>query len=115
MQIGHVISRDPQFTSFGDACLTAGGAFCDTLEFWFDIPLSTKTKQAIANELIHINLLEFTVVIIQLAAVISITEENNLVPSVAEKFPTGIPKLSKLLIRKQTNSLYPRHCKQLKK
>ncbi len=33
MHIGHIIPRDPQFTSFGDACLTAGGAFCDTLEF----------------------------------------------------------------------------------
>ena len=37
MQIGHGIPRNPQFTSFGDACLTAGGAFCDTVEFWFDI------------------------------------------------------------------------------
>ena len=99
MQIGNVIPRDPQFISFGDACLTAGGAFCDTLEFWFDIHWSTTTKQAITNEKIHINLLEFTVVIIQLAAVISIMEEQALVPSVAAKFPNGIPKLAKLLIR----------------
>ena len=99
MHIGHVIPRDPQFTSLGDACLTAGGAFCDNLEFWFDIHWSTKTKQAIAAETIHINVMEFTVVILQLAAVITIMEEPKLQPSIAEKFPNGIPTLAKLLIR----------------
>ena len=99
MQIGHVIPRDAQFTSIGDACLTAGGAFCDELEFWFDILWSTKTKQAIANKTIHINVMEFTIVILQLAAVITIMEEPNLQPTVAKNFPTGIPSLAKLLIR----------------
>ena len=99
MHIGHVIPRDPQFTSFGDACLTAGGAFCDTLEYWFDIHWSAKTRKGIADATILINLLEFAVVIIQLAAAITISEETELVPSVAEKFPNGIPKLAKLLIR----------------
>jgi hypothetical protein len=37
MHIGHVIPRDAQFTSLGDACLAAGGAFCHDLEFWLDI------------------------------------------------------------------------------
>ena len=101
MHIGHVIPRDPQFTDFGDACLTAGGAFCDTLESWFKIHWSAKkTKKAIADNTIHINLLEFAVVIFHLAAVFTITEEPKLLPSVAAKFPNGIPKLlSKLLIR----------------
>jgi len=43
--------------------------------------------------------MEFTVVILQLAAVITIMEEHELQPSIAAKFPTGIPKLAKLLIR----------------
>ena len=79
MHIGHVIPRDPQFTSFGDACLTAGGAFCDTLEYWFDIHWSAKTRKGIADATIHINLLEFAVAIIQLAAAITISEETKLV------------------------------------
>ena len=99
MHIGHVIPREAQFTSFGDACLAAGGAFCDQLEYWFDIHWSSKTKKAIANESIHIILLEFAVVILQLAAAITIVEESDLLPSVAKKFPAGIPKLAKLLIR----------------
>jgi hypothetical protein len=99
MHIGHVIPRNPQFTSFGDACLTAGGAFCDTLEYWFNIQWSVKTKKATADNTIHITLLEFAVVIIQLAAVITITEEPELIPSVAEKFLNGIlPTLAKPLI-----------------
>ena len=58
MQIGHVIPRDPQFTSFGDACLTGGGAFCHELQFWFDIHWSTATRRAIAANRIHINIME---------------------------------------------------------
>jgi hypothetical protein len=99
MQIGHVIPRDPQFTSFGDACLTAGGAFCDELEFWFEVHWSTTTKQAIAAKTLHINVMEFIIVILQLAAVVTILEENQLQPSLATKFPRGIPALAKLLIR----------------
>ena len=99
MQIGHVIPRDPQFTSLGDACWDAGGAFCHDLEFWFDIQWSTKTKQALAIDAIHINVMEFTVVILQLAAVITILEEAEPQPSIAKKFPGGIPSLAKLLIR----------------
>jgi hypothetical protein len=99
MHIGHVIPRDPQFTSFGDACLTAGGAFFDTLEFWFDIHWSPRTKAAIATSELRINIMEFAIVILQLAAVITITEEPTLQPTIATKFPTGIPTLAKLLIR----------------
>ncbi len=99
MQIGYVIPRDPQFSSLGDACLDAGGAFCHDLEFWFDIQWSAKTKQALAIDAIHINVVEFTVVILQLAAVITILEEAEPQPSIAKKFPSGIPSLAKLLIR----------------
>ena len=90
--------RRPQFTSFGDACLTAGGAFCDDLEFCINIHWLTKTKHAIANATIHINIMEFTVVILQLAAIIAIIEETKLQTSIAAKFPNGISTLVKLLI-----------------
>ena len=103
MHIGHLIPRDPQFISFGGECLTTGDIFYDQLlEFWFDIHRSQKTKQAIANESSHSNLLVFAVVIIQLAAVIVIMEEeeeSTLLPSVANKFPNGFPKLANLMIR----------------
>ena len=49
MQIGHVIPRDPQFVSTGDACLTGGGAYCHELQYWFDVAWSNKTKIAIEN------------------------------------------------------------------
>ncbi|KAI2505252.1 hypothetical protein MHU86_9154 [Fragilaria crotonensis] len=43
--------------------------------------------------------MEFTIVILQLAAVVTTLEENQLQPSLATKFPRGIPALAKLLIR----------------
>jgi hypothetical protein len=99
MNIGHVIPRDPQFTSFGDACLKGGGAFCHELQFWFDMHWSDTTKQAIATNDIHINVMEFIVVIVQLAATITILEEKRLYCQLHQTFPTGIAPLAKLLIR----------------
>ena len=99
MQIGHVIPRDAQFTSFGDACLDGGGAFCTDLQYWFDIHWSPATKNAIAAGEIHINLMEFVVVILQLSAVIVLLEEPTLYPPLVKTFPQGIPSLAKLLIR----------------
>lgn len=99
MNIGHVIPRDPQFTSFGDACLRGGGAFCHKLQFWFDMHWSEATKRAIAADEIHINLMEFVVVIVQLAASITLLEEKRLYKPLQGAFPNGIAKLAKLLIR----------------
>ncbi|KAI2489086.1 hypothetical protein MHU86_25515 [Fragilaria crotonensis] len=99
MHVGHVIPRDPQFTSFGDACLTGGGAFCHDLQFWFDMHWSERTKRAIAVNKIHINLMEFVVVIVQLAATITLMEETGLYKPLQRTFPNGIAKLAKLLIR----------------
>ena len=45
------------------------------------------------------NLLELAVVIIHVAAIKTIVEESALIPSLANTFPTGIPKLAKLQIR----------------
>jgi hypothetical protein len=99
MKIAHVIPRDPQITSIGDACLTGGGAYCTELSYWFDIIWSAKTKESLENKVLHINLLEFTVVILQLAAVITCIEEPQLHPQIQQVFPQGIPDLAKLLIR----------------
>jgi hypothetical protein len=99
MQIGHVIPRDLQFTSTGDACLTGGGAFCHELQYWFDIAWSANTKNAIEKGSIHINMMEFIIVILQLAATIAIVEEHPQNTQISKKFYPGIPKLAKLLIQ----------------
>jgi hypothetical protein len=92
MHIGHVIPRDPQFTSVGDACLIAAVHSATSSNFGLIFFGQKKTKAAI-------NLLEFTVVILQLAAVITIMEEPNLQPSIAAKFPTRMPSFGNFLIR----------------
>jgi hypothetical protein len=99
MQIGHVIPRDPQFTCTGDACLTGGGAYCHDLQYWFDIAWSDNTKNAIGKGTIHINMMEFIVVILQLAATITVVEEQPQNSEISKKFYPGIPHLAKLLIR----------------
>ena len=99
MQVGHVIPRDATFTSIGDACNTGGGAFCDELTFWFDVLWSEKTKAAIQTKKIHINVMEFVVVLLQLAAIITLAEEPELFMPIRRQFPAGIPALAKLLIR----------------
>jgi hypothetical protein len=99
MCIGHTVPRDAQFTSIGDACLAGGGAYCDVLEFWFDIIWAASTRTALLCNQLHINVMEFVVVILQLAAVITITEEPNLYSPLHSVFPTGIPALASLLIR----------------
>ena len=99
MNIGHVIPRDAQFTSFGDACLVGGGAYCHELQFWFDVHWSAKTREGIEQNHIHINVMEFIIVILQLAATITQLEETTMLPQIAQAFPDGIPALAKLLIR----------------
>ena len=92
ISIGHVVPREPQFTSIGDACGIGGGAFCHELRFWFDVIWSEKVQSYFVAGKIHINLLEFIVVLIQLAAAITRAEE-----------PAGsdipMPPLSMLLLR----------------
>ena len=89
--IGHIIPRDAQFTSLGNARGAGGGAYCHDLRFWFNILWSDETKRQFDAEKIHINILEFIVVIIQLAAAITRAEED------ATQF--AIQPLSKVLIR----------------
>ena len=73
--LGLIVPRRPHFSSRGDASHLGGGAYCDKLEFWFDIAWSPKTIHGTKNVrpgkpgYVHINFLEFIVVILQLAAV----------------------------------------------
>jgi hypothetical protein len=95
INIGHVITRDAQFTSFGDACGIGGGAYCHDLEYWFDIIWSPHTRLQFNLGTVHINVLEFIVVLLQLAATITRAEQNFILPNTA----TVIQPLHKLLIR----------------
>ena len=78
--IAHIINREPDFTSFGDACLEAGGGYSKDLFWWhiewpqeikaLTIKNLTVTKRcSVTNELVSINILEFVVEIINYAAV----------------------------------------------
>ena len=94
ISIGHVIPRDAQYTSFGDACGIGGGAYCEELEYWFDVVWSTKTRTMFETNQVHINILEFIVVLLQLAAAITREKEGF---HIAKSVP--MHPLSKLLIR----------------
>ena len=96
--IAHVVNRDPDFITYGDACLEAGGGFADQL-FWWHVEWPDKIKAltlknlkvtrrcANSKELVSINLLEFAVEIINYAAIIMMFKEN---PSL---FSHGFPML----------------------
>ena len=96
--LGLIVPRDPHFSSRGDASHSGGGAYCDQLEFWFDIAWSPKTIHGVKYikpgqpGFVHINFLEFIVVILQLAAV-----RVRLTTSTADQllrfFPNGVPDI----------------------
>jgi hypothetical protein len=92
--IGHFVQREPNFQSYGDACLYAGGAFCSDLKFWFDILWSLRIRKAVKlspkdPEYVHINQLEMVVVILQITAVIVRLED--LPPSRKQNLKHGVP------------------------
>lgn len=78
--IAHVVDRDPEFESFGDASLDSGGGFSTTLRFWWYWEWPEKVqKQTLKHwvkvpnsedpqTLISINLLEYVAIIINYAA-----------------------------------------------
>lgn len=73
--IGHVVPRSPTYESAGDASLTGGGAINDSLGFWFDCRWSPRIlRGAKLNprhpDYVHINCLEFIVLLLQIAACI---------------------------------------------
>ena len=57
-----------------------------------------QVRERIAPRQIHINVMVFAVVLLQLAAVITLAEEPDLFTPIRRQFPTGIPALAKLLI-----------------
>jgi hypothetical protein len=82
ISIGHLIDRDPQFGFTGDASQKAGGAYSHELQMWWDAiwpqryflgcKLPPKHKS-----FLHINLLEFVVVIISVAAATTWLEDAS--------------------------------------
>ena len=78
--ISHVINRDPDYVTYGDACLEAAGGYSEDLFWWHiewpeDIKALTLKNITITREcsttkeLVSINLLEFVVEIINYAAI----------------------------------------------
>ena len=86
--IAHIVKREPDFVTFGDACLEAGGGFSENL-FWWHVEwpdeikaltlknLRVTRKCHLSKELISINLLEFAVEIINYAAITVLFRENS--------------------------------------
>ena len=100
-KIGFIIARDPHMVSYGDASLLGGGGHYPRLHFWFDILWSPRVRAAVSlqpsdPEFLHINVLEFIVVVLQYAA--TIVRLGSLPNHVAaESFPNGPPALPVLL------------------
>jgi hypothetical protein len=90
-----IVPRIPHAQSIGDASFLGGGAHCEKMQFWFDLIWSPQIKKAIADKLVHINSLEFIVVIVQFAAMITRFAEMTLeqqqvwFPNGRPKFPVG--------------------------
>jgi hypothetical protein len=88
--IGHVVPRSPTYESAGDASLNGGGAINDSLGFWFDCRWSPRVLRGTKlnprhPEYVHINCLEFIVLLLQIVACIVYLEDPYDLP------PLGLP------------------------
>jgi hypothetical protein len=88
IKIGHVIKRNPTWTTAGDASFDTGAALCHDLQFIFDVVWSDDIVAAMQlhpkhPRYVHINHLEFVVVLLQLAAITQLYEDNQLPHEVA--------------------------------
>jgi hypothetical protein len=96
--LGMIIPREPHFWSRGDASLTGGGAYCPGLLFWFDVAWSPKVRHGTRNvkpsspDYVHINALEFIVIILQLAAIKARLDLATVQDSLTY-FPAGRPDI----------------------
>jgi len=94
--IGFIIPRDPHMESAGDASLDAGGAFSESLRYWTDIVWSPAVRHSLRKlkpsdpAYLHINMMEFVVVILQTAAAVTRLDTMS-VTLQRELFPRGIP------------------------
>ena len=80
--IAHLVEREADFHTFGDACLNAAGGYCDSPKFWWHLQLpdwirartmkhwKLMVKEKTTDKLISINILEFVVEIINYATLI---------------------------------------------
>jgi len=94
--IAHIILREPDYISYGDASLEAGGGFAENLFWWHvewpkelksltlkNVTITRRCKKS--SELISINLLEFVVEIINYAALSELLRSN--MTSCEQPFP----------------------------
>lgn len=93
----------PHTECYGDASTSGGGGgWCRFFQFWFEIDWSPALKQRINlpkghPDKVHINCLEFVVVILQFAAVV--TRLRTMPPALLAKlFPNGVPANLILLV-----------------
>jgi hypothetical protein len=100
---GCIVPRVPHAECYGDASTSGGGGgWCRFFRFWFEIDWSPELKGRInlpkghPNK-VHINCLEFVVVILQFAAVITRLRTMS-DAMIAELFPNGIPANLILLV-----------------
>jgi hypothetical protein len=93
--IPQMIPRDPHFHSVGDASQLAGGALSHDLHYWFVVFWSRRIRAGTKlspkhNEYIHINCLEFIVVLLQVVATI-VRLESDIPAILAAAWPKGFP------------------------
>ena len=109
------IKRDPDFITYGDACLEVGGGFADQL-FWWHVEWPREIKKLTlkhlkitrkchtSKDLVSINLLEFAVEIINYAAIIVCFKEHPTTCSHESQLPLNWTDnmTSNFWIRKET-------------
>jgi hypothetical protein len=98
--IDHVVPRTPNYRSAGDASLTGGGAVNDTSGFWFNCRWSPRILRGAKlsprhPDHVHINCLEFIVLLLQIVAcIVCLDAPHDLtLLGLPANFPSVIPIL----------------------
>jgi hypothetical protein len=104
--IPQMIPRDPHFHSVGDASTLAGGAVSQDLHYWFVVFWSDRIRAGTKmspnhKDYIHINCLEFLVVLLQVVATI-VRLESTIPEALAARWPTGFPAFP--VLRSETDN-----------
>ena len=89
--IAHIVQREINVHTLGDASYDAAGAYSPTLGLWFELVWTEVfPPELLGKNLPHINALEFVAVIVQFAAVVTFWSTSS--PVTLQKcFPNGIP------------------------